>query len=380
MMHLRRAAILLAAVAVSCTESQPAAPKQKKALGTHTEIKMVTSTAKRQWLETAVLRFRLERPDIKVMIKFAGSNEEIREILQGTDKPTVFSPNEGVLLTELDAEWRARHGGSGLLAANGDEAPRALLRTPFVFLGNDNVIRPMLAASPDGQLSWATVQAESRRRQSAKLPPLRVGHVAFSKGSAGLNSVFLMGLELFGGSTLTIEEAQDDRLARKLDEIEAQASLIAPTTSALAIRFSQGGTDALDLIFTYENIASELIRTHADHWGQPMRIYYPSTTVWSDQPAAVLQADWVTPEQHAAAVAWLQFLMGRAMQEEAAKIGLRPNDAALLDMTDGPFAKLKAYGFRRDLPHGGPKPSEAVTKVLVSLAQRARPRVQVAAR
>jgi hypothetical protein len=369
MMQVRLATFLLAASAMSCTESQPAAPKEKRALGTHTEIKMVTSTAKRQWLETAIQHFRLVRPDIRVMVKFAGSNEEIREILEGTDKPTVFSPTEGALLTDLDARWRAVHG-SGLLATQGDEVPHLLFSTPFVFLGSENVVRPMLAGSPDGLLSWSAIQAELRRRHAARLPPLRFGHVAFSKGSAGLNSVLMMGLELFDGQTLTVEQARDERLARKLDEIEAQATLIAPTTSTLAIRFSRGGAEGLDLIFTYENTAAELVSALADRRGQSIRIYYPSRALWSDQPAAILQGDWVTPEQHAAGLAWLQFLEEKTMQQEAANMWLRPRDPALLDLTDGPFAKLKGYGFRRDVPHGGPKPSEAVTRALVALAER----------
>jgi hypothetical protein len=379
MTQVRLATILAAAIAMSCTESQPAAPKGKKALGTQTEIKMVTSTAKRQWLESAIQRFRLVRPDLKVMVKFAGSNEEIREILQGTDKPTVFSPSEGALLTDLDARWRALHG-SGLLATQGDEAPHPLFSTPFVFLGYEEVVRPMLAGSPDGLLSWSAIQTELRRRRAAKLPPLRFGHVAFSKGSAGLNSVLMMGLEIFGGQTLTVEQARDERLARKLDEIEAQATLIAPTTSTLAIRFSQGGSEGLDLIFTYENTAGELVHTLADRGGQPMRIYYPSHALWSDQPAAVLQGDWVTPEQHAAGVAWLQFLETKTMQQEAASMWLRPRDPALLDLSEGPFVKLKDYGFRRDVPPGGPKPSEAVTRALVALAERPLPLSRVAGR
>jgi Bacterial extracellular solute-binding protein len=251
-------------------------------------------------------------------------------------------------------------------------------RTPFVFLGSESAVRPMVAGSPDGHLSWSAIQAEVKRRRGAGLPPLRFGHVAFSKGSAGLSAVLLIGLEIFGKPVLTLDQAKDEGFARKLDDIEAEATLVAPTTGALATRFSQAGADQLDLIFTYENTAAELVHALAERWGQPLRIYYPTYSVWSDQPAAVLQADWVTPEQHAAALAWLQFLEARAMQLEAAKMGLRPNDPELLDLTEGPFAKLKKFGFRRDLPPEAPKPSEAVTEALVSLSQRRGHAAQVA--
>ncbi|GAC1596627.1 MAG: hypothetical protein NVS4B10_05760 [Myxococcales bacterium] len=377
MTHVRWGAILLAATAASCTQSQPESPKHKGA-GPRTEITMVTTTAKRQWLEAAVQRFRQERPEVRVIIKFAASNEEIRAILQGADKPTIFSPGEGALLRDLNMQWRALHGRD-LVAAHGVEASHSLLGTPVVFLGDEAVVRPILAASTDGQLSWAAIQTESARRRTAKLAPLRLGHVALSKGSSGLNAVLLMGLELFDGPVLTLEQAQDERLARKVDDIEASVTLAAPTTSALAARFAHGGPDGLDLIFTYENTASELVRAAASRGVPPPHIYYPKYAVRSDQPAAVLQADWVTPEQHAAALAWLEFLESRPMQQEAARIGLRPNDPSLLDMTDGPFALLKPYGFRRMLPPAAPKPSAEVTRALVALVQRPHPAVQVAA-
>ena len=69
-------------------------------------------------------------------------------------------------------------------------------------------------------------------------------------------------------------------------------------------------------------LAIELVQSLGDRWGQPLRLYYPRHTLWSDQPAVVLRGDWVTPEQRAAASAWLRFLEGPAMQIEAARMGL----------------------------------------------------------
>ena len=369
MKMFRRATILLAAVAASCTQSSPPATAAKKPAGERTEIVMVTSTQKRQWLELAVQRFRVERPDIKVMIKFAGPNEEIRDIVAGDDKPTIFSANDGALLVDLDAQWRARHG-TDLYAKAGEDAPRTLSRTPFVFFGNENAIRPM--ASSDGSLSWSAIQAEIRRREAPRQRPLRFGHPLLGRGSVGLNLVLLVGLDLFDVPALTLDQAQDPRLSHRLDELEAAVTLLAPTTGALAKRFSQGGPEGLDLIFTYENTAIELAQSLGDRWGQPLRLYYPRRTVWSVHSAAVLRGDWVTPEQRAAASAWLSFLESPAMQIEAYRMGLRPANAALVDANEGVFAQLKPYGVRPVLPPSAPKPVEEVTRALASLAQRAR--------
>lgn len=366
MSSIRKAALLLAAAGCACSE--PSGPVQKKsAAGPSVEISMVTSTQKRQWLEIALARFRVERPDIRVLMRFAGSNEEIDAILGGREKPTIFSPNEAALLAELSSRARTERGQE-ILASRGDDAPRSVLKTPYVFLGNEKVVGPL--ASGSGTLTWASVLAEVQRRQAAHLPPLRYGYVDLSRGSSGLNTILLVAVERFGASGPTVQQLQQPAFAKSLDELNAAATLRAATTSALAARMSQLGPDALDLVFTYESTAIELARTLGDRGEKPMRIYYPEITVASDQPAAVLQAEWVSPAQREAAHAWLDFLQGAAMQTEASRLGLRPNDAALMDMETGPFALVKRYGFRRHLPPAASRPDEAVTRVLVGLSQR----------
>jgi Ca-activated chloride channel family protein len=54
---------------------------------------------------------------------------------------------------------------------------------------------------------------------------------------------------------------------------------------------------------------------------------YPSEgSMWSDNPAVVLDADWVTPEQSVAADAFVRFLHTAEAQQELPKYGFRPLD------------------------------------------------------
>lgn len=54
---------------------------------------------------------------------------------------------------------------------------------------------------------------------------------------------------------------------------------------------------------------------------------YPSEgTIWSDNPAVVLGANWVTPEQKKAGEAFLSFLQTKAAQETLPEYGFRPVD------------------------------------------------------
>ena len=55
-------------------------------------------------------------------------------------------------------------------------------------------------------------------------------------------------------------------------------------------------------------------------------IYPSGGSMWSDNPAVVLGADWVTPEQRTAAEAFVQFLHTPEAQQELPKYGFRPLD------------------------------------------------------
>ncbi|MFB2351372.1 substrate-binding domain-containing protein, partial [Priestia megaterium] len=53
-------------------------------------------------------------------------------------------------------------------------------------------------------------------------------------------------------------------------------------------------------------------------------IYPAEGSLWSDNPATVLKASWVTPEQAKASEAFVAFLHTRAAQEVLPKYGFRP--------------------------------------------------------
>lgn len=55
-------------------------------------------------------------------------------------------------------------------------------------------------------------------------------------------------------------------------------------------------------------------------------IYPSGGSMWSDNPAVVLHADWVTPEQQEASEAFVEFLHTAEAQQELPKYGFRPLD------------------------------------------------------
>jgi hypothetical protein len=56
------------------------------------------------------------------------------------------------------------------------------------------------------------------------------------------------------------------------------------------IRF---GPSKYDIAVVYENLVIEQIANAQGRWGN-LCVYHPKVTLWSDHPAGILQADWVT--------------------------------------------------------------------------------------
>ncbi len=118
------------------------------------------------------------------------------------------------------------------------------------------------------------------------------------------------------------------------------------------IRF---GPSKYDIAVVYENLAISQIENAQGRWGN-LKIYYPTTTLWSDHPIAVVNADWVTPAQKAAAKVWIDYLKSRPMQELALSFGFRPADPTVPIKTadaKNPFTRLSRAGRQApDQPHG----------------------------
>lgn len=58
-------------------------------------------------------------------------------------------------------------------------------------------------------------------------------------------------------------------------------------------------------------------------------VYPTEGTIWSDNPAVVLGANWVSPEQRTAGEAFLKFLQTKSAQETLPEYGFRPTDATV---------------------------------------------------
>jgi ABC-type Fe3+ transport system substrate-binding protein len=134
------------------------------------------------------------------------------------------------------------------------------------------------------------------------------------------------------------------------------------------IRF---GPSRYDIAVVYEAIAlSEL--DDADGRGAILKIYYPNPTVWSDHPAAIMNAPWVDEPQRKAAREYLAYLRSEAAQRKALDYGFRPADTSVKIATgegQNPFVRHADRGVAIQIPSAVEMPDGIVVRKLLQVGE-----------
>lgn len=340
------------------------------------EITMLYGSDKKEWIDAAADAFRRAHPEIKLTLVARGSMEGAQAILDRRDRPTVFSPADSLALNMLASDWKNK-GREPLFAESGDDAPASLVMTPLVFVAWEDRARALMKDS--GEVSWKALHKATSSPQgwtSAGGKPewgfVKLGHTDPTRSNSGLQAVMLMALDETGKPTLETSDFVDPKVQSFVRQIEKSVPSFEASTGTFMNEMVRFGPSKYDVAVVYENLAIAQIATAQARWGA-LRVYYPKTTMWSDHPAAVLTADWVTPEQRAAAHLWLAHLRSRPMQERALGYGFRPGDTAVPVRTadpENPFTKLARYGVRVEVPHAARTPDNATVRTATTMWTR----------
>ena len=343
-----------------------------------TQISMLYSTEKKEWLESAAVEFRKEHPEIKLTLEGIGSLEGAQAILDGKAKPTLFSPADSLVLALLKADWQTKNG-SQLIADNGEYAPESDLITPLVFVAWEDR-GSVLAKSGNGKISWKSIHkavTSNKGWPAVGGKPewgfVKLGHTDPTRSNSGLQALLLMTLEHYDKTSgLTVAELLDPKYQAFVKDIEKGVGKFESSTGTFMTEMIRFGPSKYDISVVYENLAISQIETAQGRWGN-LRVYYPATTLWSDHPVAVLQGDWSTDAQKKAARLWMAHLRSRPVQEKALTYGFRPGDTAVpVKTSDGqnPFNRLAQYGISVDIPPVAQTPDGAVVRNLMTMWSR----------
>jgi ABC-type Fe3+ transport system substrate-binding protein len=354
----------------------PGAPAA--ASGAATEITFVYSTEKKDWVESAVASYQKDHPEVKVTLVGRGSLEEAQAILDGKDKPTLWSPADSLILNMLSSDWQTQNR-SDLFARAGDDAPQPLVITPMVFVIWEDRAAALLSAG-GGKITWQGIHKAVASDQGwpaiggkAEWGFVKLGHTDPTRSNSGLQALLLMTLEFHNKrSGLQVADVLDAKYQGWVKEVERGVSRFESSTGVFMTDMVRFGPSKYDVSVVYESLAISQIENAQGRWGN-LKVYYPQFTVWSDHPAALLQGDWVTEPQRKAARAFLAYLHSRPVQERALSYGFRPADPAVPVKTadaQNPFTRLAQYGIQIDIPTAIDPPDGPVIRNLITMWSR----------
>ena len=354
--------------------SRPAAPVEV------TEITFLYSTEKKEWVEAAAAAFQQENPAVKVNLVGRGSLEAAQGILEGRERPTVWSPADSAVLRMLESDWATERTREPLFAKDGEDAPQPLVITPLVFVVWEDRASVLLKANEGKAVSWRVIhEAVASNRGWPAIGGkeewgfVKLGHTDPTRSNSGLQALLLATFEYYRKRTgLTVGDLLDPKYQEWIKELEKGVSKFEASSGTFMTDMVRFGPSRCDIAVVYENLAISQLTNAQERWGK-LKVYYPPLTLWSDHPAAVLQAEWVTERQKEAARKWLVFLRSRPMQERALRFGFRPADPSVPIKTadaSNPFTKLADHGILVEVPPVAEVPQGPVVRNLLAMWTR----------
>lgn len=351
--------------------------------GADVQITLEYSTEKKDWLEAAVGEFQRANPRIGVQLIGKGSLESAGAILDGTDRPVLWSPADSLVSNLLAADWKTKNQ-TALFPTTGDTAPQPLLLTPLVFVVWEERAR-VLASAPAGSdavtpLTWSDIRkavASPKGWAGIGGKPswgfVNLGHTDPNKSNSGMQSLALMAYEYFHiTSGLTVEQLLDPKFQDFVKDIERGVPHFESSTGTFMTDMIRFGPSKYDIAVVYESLAVSQLENAQGRWGS-LHIYYPPVTIWSDHPIALLDAPWVTPAQARAGAQLIAFLRSAPIQASALRFGFRPADTSVpVKAPDGtsPFARSVPYGLSLELPPAAQPPDGTVIRNMLMMCSR----------
>lgn len=334
-------------------------------------ISMLYSSEKDDWVKSAAASFQAAHPEIGLDLQSKGSFAGANDILDAKVKPTIFSPADSLAMNLLADDWEAKNH-SPLFTA----APVPLVITPLVFVAWEDRAA-VLQTAGGGKITWESIHKAVNSNQGwpaiggkAEWGFVKLGHTNPTQSNSGLQSLFLMSIEHLGRPTLTVADVLDPAYQTWISEVEKGVGKFDNSSGNFMTDMVRFGPSKMDIAVIYENLAISQIGNAQGRWGN-LKVYYPSITVWSDHPAAILAS--ASPEEQAAAKLWIDHLLSRPVQESALSYGFRPADTAVPIKTgeaNNPFTKYAQYGVMVDIPPVATMPEGAVVRNLMTMWSR----------
>jgi len=317
-------------------------------------VSIASSSTKKEWIDAAIKDFNAQsrhgdelRVDgkpiyIEVLTEEIDrgvfdhyrSGTMVADTLSGKITPTVLSPAEASWVEQLNDTWQSTHGE---VLTTGKPAP--LVRTPLVVAMWESravALGCWPEAGPnctwEGLNALASDPAGWGKYGRPDWGHLKIGYGYVGESNSGtLTALMLCSVGSHKASGLTVEDiAPTNGCGQAIQSFEGAKVHSGKKSSWLLGLMRDGGPDYLDAVTTYEQEVVGFNRENAGVLRERLVAAYPQDgTAIAEHPFAVLDgAEWVSPQQAAAANLFLKFLLEDSQQRSLEQWGLRRADPA----------------------------------------------------
>lgn len=291
-------------------------------------LKVLYTSEKKGWINSIAPEFpswfSARNPGKSVRLEFEvqGTRTSMLSILSGESKPVVWSPAASVWVPLFEWSWQKKFGS---------------------LIYDENQVKS-LVASPIILGTWESYRNENNFTSWADLydladTELKLAHTSAQESNSGYMAVLL---EITAASgklpdQITMTDLQNTTIHEWMEKVESTAVLYGTSTGFLAKQAVQLGPSGINVMILYENL---IIETAKDgealaKWGENIVAVYPEEgTLWSDHPMVILNASWVSPDQHYAAEEFETFLLSKEIQMQSIPFGFRPGNESIVNDND----------------------------------------------
>lgn len=325
------------------------------------ELPFIITAAKKGWVAAQTEKFN-KQYEGKYFVKpiEVPSREAMHAILEGKQKPVLWSSGNPIWPARLAQAWKQKKG-TNIVDLNDPSAHRVFLRSPLVFLTTKDKVkflRPLLSTPQ----CWQNLRKMSMGQIKTPFGPLRFSHADPLTSSSGMLTIGLIMADYAGrnnlGGNLTAL-SNNAAFMKYLVELERGLVYDKPAedgTTALTKAFA-ADPSRYDLITAYEGTSLSLAAKNPN-----LAVIYPQPTAVSEHEVSILQGDWVSADQKAGGEVFLKFLGS----EDSLRDGVAEKFRPVVSGTDVSLApelsRYAAQGFQQSFAPIELPPYEALNQ------------------
>ena len=264
------------------------------------ELGIAYGTEKEHWLKAAAEQYAQtpEGRGVHITLIPMGSLEGKNAIIQQDKRIEVWALASRIIKDSFVTEYEGKYGKKPIL--NDKDEPLAL--TPMVFVMWQERYDAFKAKC--GSVSFTTIaqaMAEPGGWGGIANKPdwgfFKFGHTHPADSNSGLMTLVLMAYEYQKKQTgLAVADIADPGFQKFMVQIQNGLSkpggTLSNSTGNMMKEMVRFGPSYYDVVCVYENVAWTDLKNAQGKWGSDLRVIYPETNSWNDNPYFILDVPW----------------------------------------------------------------------------------------